>query len=55
MVSTVVHHVLCLKDGQVACQGSPLEMAELLRQTYGHTKGHYHHHHDEPGAQKRTG
>jgi len=52
MVSTVVHHVLCLKDGRVACQGSPQEMPELLRQTYGHAKGHYHHHHHgEPHEQ----
>lgn len=37
VVSKHAHHVLCLKDGRIQCQGSPQDTltAETLRQTFG--------------------
>jgi zinc transport system ATP-binding protein len=43
------HHVLCLKDGQIQCQGPPEEIPSMLSQTFGTDKGiftHAHHHHE---------
>jgi len=47
MVSKHVHHVLCLKDGCIQCQGAPREIGEYLHQTFGTDVGifsHAHHH-----------
>jgi zinc transport system ATP-binding protein len=49
MVSKHAHHVLCLKDGRIQCQGPPVSITpEVLAATFGHEKGlyaHAHHHH----------
>jgi zinc transport system ATP-binding protein len=45
VVSNHAHHVLCLKDGQIQCQGPPQEMGEMLAQTFGAEKLVYVHHH----------
>jgi zinc transport system ATP-binding protein len=49
MVSKHAHHVLCLKDGRIQCQGPPVAItAEILAATFGHEHGlyaHGHHHH----------
>ena len=47
MVSLMAHHVLCLKDGRIQCQGAPQEIMkeEMLSQTFGAEKGVYAHHH----------
>ena len=47
MVSQHAHHVLCLKNGQIACQGSPHEVmsSDALAQTFGTDKRIYEHHH----------
>jgi zinc transport system ATP-binding protein len=49
VVSTHAHHVLCLKDGRIQCQGPPLAItAAVLADTFGHEHGlfaHEHHHH----------
>ena len=46
------HHVLCLKDGRVQCQGPPREIltGRVLAETFGSEQGLYthHHHHHEP-------
>jgi zinc transport system ATP-binding protein len=47
MVSRHVHHVLCLRDGRIQCQGPPREMAQMLAQTFGaetHLFAHDHQH-----------
>jgi zinc transport system ATP-binding protein len=49
VVSKQAHHVLCLKDGQIQCQGPPEEIPSMLTQTFGTDKGiftHAHHHHE---------
>jgi len=53
VVSKHAHHVLCLKDGRVHCQGTPQEIVtnEMLAQTFGLEKSvytHRDHHHGEP-------
>lgn len=47
IVSKHAHHVLCLKDGRIQCQGPPQEIlkGESLRQTFG-DKGIFGHHHE---------
>lgn len=47
VVSQHAHHVLCLKDGQIICQGPPQEIVtgEMLTQTFGAETGVYAHHH----------
>ena len=42
-----VHHVLCLKDGQLACQGSPDSVLTVgaLEKVFGVGSTIYHHHH----------
>jgi zinc transport system ATP-binding protein len=54
MVSKHAHHVLCLKDGRIQCQGPPVTITpEVLAATFGHEHGLYaHEHHHEP-ANKR--
>jgi zinc transport system ATP-binding protein len=45
MVSEHVHHVLCLKNGRIECEGTPGEMPEMLARTFGSDKRAYLHHH----------
>jgi zinc transport system ATP-binding protein len=48
VVSKHAHHVLCLKDGVIQCEGPPKEVlsGEMLAQTFGTEKGVYRHHHE---------
>ncbi len=56
VVSRHAHHVLCLKDGRIQCQGPPQEIlsGEMLAQTFGAEKGVYahQHHHHQPAAEE---
>jgi zinc transport system ATP-binding protein len=47
VVTHHAHHVLCLKDGRIQCQGPPQEVlsGEMLAQTFGLDKAIFHHHH----------
>jgi zinc transport system ATP-binding protein len=47
VVSKHAHHVLCLKDGRIQCQGPPSEVltGETLEETFGSRKGIYAHRH----------
>ena len=47
VVSKHAHHVLCLKDGRIQCQGSPQQTLtpETLRQTFGLETAVFAHHH----------
>jgi zinc transport system ATP-binding protein len=47
IVSKHAHHVLCLKDGHIACFGTPEEMlaGDKLAETFGTDKRIYTHHH----------
>jgi zinc transport system ATP-binding protein len=46
MVSRVAHHVLCLKDGRIECQGAPRELltGDLLARVFGPETGLFVHH-----------
>jgi zinc transport system ATP-binding protein len=46
MVSRVAHHVLCLKDGRVECQGEPREIlrGDHLSRIFGAEAGLFVHH-----------
>lgn len=48
MVSTHVHHVLCLKDGCIQCQGPPhvILTPETLRQVFGGETAVFAHRHN---------
>jgi zinc transport system ATP-binding protein len=48
VVSRHAHHVLCLRDGQVRCQGHPAEIIrpEMLEQVFGANRALYPHTHD---------
>ena len=48
VVSKHAHHVLCLKDGRIQCQGPPQDVltGKMLAQTFGTEKGVYEHHHE---------
>jgi zinc transport system ATP-binding protein len=48
VVSEHAHHVLCLKDGRIHCQGSPRDIlsGEMLAQTFGSEKALYAHRHE---------
>jgi zinc transport system ATP-binding protein len=50
VVSKHAHHVLCVKDGALHCEGGPKEMinGEMLREIFGGDRSlyaHEHHHH----------
>jgi zinc transport system ATP-binding protein len=47
VVSEHAHHVLCLKNGRIECEGSPRDIltGEALARTFGGDKQLYHHHH----------
>ena len=47
VVSRHAHHVLCLRDGNVRCQGPPVEIMrpEMLEQVFGANKALYPHTH----------
>jgi zinc transport system ATP-binding protein len=47
VVSEHAHHVLCLKNGRIECEGSPRDesFGEALIRTFGGDKRLYHHHH----------
>jgi zinc transport system ATP-binding protein len=47
VVSKHAHHVLCMKDGQITCQGPPQDIVtgEMLSQTFGAEARVYAHHH----------
>jgi zinc transport system ATP-binding protein len=47
MVSQRAHHVLCLKDGHIQCQGAPSHVLtkEMLEQTFGLGQAIYEHRH----------
>jgi zinc transport system ATP-binding protein len=47
VVSKHAHHVLCLKDGRIQCQGPPGEIltGEMLAETFGGGQGLYTHRH----------
>jgi zinc transport system ATP-binding protein len=46
VVSKLAHHVLCLKDGRIKCQGAPTETltGEMLAETFGTNMAVYAHH-----------
>lgn len=48
VVSKYAHHVLCLKDGLVQCEGPPQEVfsGDMMAQIFGAEKGVYAHRHD---------
>jgi zinc transport system ATP-binding protein len=47
MVTPIAHHVLCLQDGRIQCQGAPHEIVsgEVLARTFGATSAVYNHLH----------
>jgi zinc transport system ATP-binding protein len=49
IVSDRVHHVLCLKDGRIECQGPPGEVltSETMTRIFGQGKKLYAHTHDD--------
>jgi zinc transport system ATP-binding protein len=48
MVSKHAHHILCLKDGQIHCQGSPQEInrPETLQEVFGKDRSVFVHEHE---------
>lgn len=46
VVSQFAHHVLCLKDGSIRCQGAPKDImhGDMLRDIFGSDKGVFAHH-----------
>jgi zinc transport system ATP-binding protein len=47
MVSNRAHHVLCLKDGRIQCQGAPHQVLDeaVLARTFGHEHAVFVHRH----------
>lgn len=52
VVTSFAHHVVCLKDGRVQCEGPPREVltGEVLAHTFGTDRSVYVHHHHPPSA-----
>jgi zinc transport system ATP-binding protein len=50
MVNRCAHHVLCLEDGRIKCEGAPSDIfeGEGLRRIFGEHAGIYVHQHDAP-------
>jgi zinc transport system ATP-binding protein len=49
VVSRHAHHVLCMKDGRIQCQGPPHQLTEeMLTQVFGAGKGIFTHQHSHP-------
>jgi zinc transport system ATP-binding protein len=48
VVTTHAHHVLCLKDGIIQCEGKPAEVlnGRMLAETFGDNRGVFVHHHE---------
>ena len=48
MVPLHAHHVVCLKDGHIQCEGAPSEIInpETLKRIFGAESMVYHHHHE---------
>jgi zinc transport system ATP-binding protein len=46
VVSKHAHHVLCLQDGRIQCQGPPTDIGKMLAQTFGAETRVYAHHHE---------
>lgn len=55
VVSRHAHHVLCLADGQIRCEGPPQEILtnEMLKGVFGSDKGVYGHDHHAHGPECR--
>ncbi len=49
VVTRHAHHVLCVRDGRIQCQGPPQEIIteEVLAQTFGAELGVFLHHHGQ--------
>jgi zinc transport system ATP-binding protein len=45
VVSRMAHHVLCLKDGHIHCQGPPKEIPDMVERTFGPGQAIYLHAH----------
>ncbi len=56
MVSRHAHHVLCLKDGVIECEGRPEDVmtSAVLGRTFGHEMGIFHHQHDHEKLGQRS-
>jgi zinc transport system ATP-binding protein len=47
IVSDRAHHVLCMKDGRIHCQGAPKDIdGEKMQETFGFNTGVFAHRHD---------
>lgn len=46
-VSRHVHHVICLRDGTIQCEGAPKDVVggEMLQKVFGGDRGLFTHHH----------
>jgi zinc transport system ATP-binding protein len=44
IVPKVAHHVLCMGEGRIKCQGSPTELPQMMADTFGPDKAIYAHH-----------
>jgi zinc transport system ATP-binding protein len=51
VVSETAHHVLCLKDGRIQCQGPPQHIPQMLAQTFGSDMAVFSHDHPHPTPQ----
>ena len=47
VVAKMAHHVLCLKDRRISCEGAPeaILTSEVLTRTFGPDTSVFHHHH----------